>query len=62
MLQSILRAHSKMVDGEIEYSIGEVMDANINRSPTAYLQNPVEERNRSASASYISVDPGPHVC
>lgn len=48
IVRSILRAHSRIVEGEIEMSMGEVLDANINRSPTSYLQNPADERQNYA--------------
>ncbi|KAJ3641677.1 hypothetical protein Zmor_028161 [Zophobas morio] len=43
---SIERAHRSMVDGKALLSYGEVLGANINRSPTAYLLNPEEEREQ----------------
>ncbi|RZC32111.1 neutral ceramidase [Asbolus verrucosus] len=42
--KSIMRAHENMVDGRIYLSSGELLGANINRSPTSYLLNPEEER------------------
>ncbi|CAH1405695.1 unnamed protein product [Nezara viridula] len=47
--RSILRAHGRMVQGDVQYSRGEIQMANINRSPTSYLRNPPEERARYAS-------------
>ncbi|KAJ8676460.1 hypothetical protein QAD02_012247 [Eretmocerus hayati] len=44
--QSISKAHSNIVPGRIFISRGEVLDANINRSPQAYLNNPQEERDK----------------
>nr|XP_024217768.1 neutral ceramidase [Halyomorpha halys] len=44
--RSILRAHGRMVQGDVEYARGEVQMANINRSPTSYLRNPEDERSR----------------
>lgn len=41
---SIGRAHDSMRPGNIYVNSGELLDSNINRSPTAYLQNPPEER------------------
>ncbi|KAI5756031.1 hypothetical protein M8J77_021515 [Diaphorina citri] len=43
---SISRAHNNLQEGRLFVSKGELLDANINRSPTAYLQNPEEERMR----------------
>uniref|UniRef100_A0A8D8YI34 Neutral ceramidase n=2 Tax=Cacopsylla melanoneura TaxID=428564 RepID=A0A8D8YI34_9HEMI len=43
---SILRAHDNLQEGRLFVSKGELLNANINRSPTAYLQNPEEERMR----------------
>ncbi|XP_026481963.1 neutral ceramidase [Ctenocephalides felis] len=42
--QSIIRAHNNLVPGRIFVSQGELLEANINRSPAAYLNNPEEER------------------
>ncbi|KAK9505218.1 hypothetical protein O3M35_009315 [Rhynocoris fuscipes] len=44
IVRSISRAHSRLTDGKIYVTRGEVMNANINRSPTAYLKNPAAER------------------
>ncbi|XP_055586437.1 neutral ceramidase-like [Uranotaenia lowii] len=43
---SIVRAHEGMRDGRIFVSEIEVKEANINRSPSAYENNPKEERAR----------------
>ena len=45
-LQSIDRAHNSLKTGSLEISHGELLGANINRSPTSYLRNPAEERAR----------------
>lgn len=42
--QSIINAHNSMADGRIFISETEISDANINRSPTAYANNPEEEK------------------
>lgn len=42
--QSIINAHNNMVEGRIFISETEINDANINRSPSAYANNPEEER------------------
>ncbi|XP_053665175.1 neutral ceramidase [Anopheles marshallii] len=42
--QSVIRAHNNMVDARIYVAETEVLDANINRSPSAYENNPEEER------------------
>ncbi|KOC68485.1 Neutral ceramidase [Habropoda laboriosa] len=44
--QSIQRAHNSMVPGRIFIAHGEILGANINRSPAAYLNNPQAERNK----------------
>nr|KYP32421.1 Neutral ceramidase [Cajanus cajan] len=44
--QSIIQAHNNLKPGSIFMNIGDVKDAGINRSPSAYLQNPAEERAR----------------
>ncbi|XP_050099664.1 neutral ceramidase [Anopheles aquasalis] len=42
--QSIIRAHNNMVEARLYVAETEVLDANINRSPSAYDNNPAEER------------------
>ncbi|KPI92967.1 Neutral ceramidase [Papilio xuthus] len=44
ILKSIYIAHNNMKPARLEYAEGELLDANINRSPTSYLRNPPEER------------------
>ncbi|RWS07085.1 neutral ceramidase-like protein [Dinothrombium tinctorium] len=46
IVRSIDIAHSNMVKGHIYYNEGELLNASINRSPTAYANNPSEERER----------------
>ncbi|XP_002993682.2 neutral ceramidase 2 [Selaginella moellendorffii] len=43
---SITQAHHNLKPGSIFVNEGEILDANINRSPSAYLNNPAEERKR----------------
>ena len=45
-MQAIKRAHEDVKPGALQVSAGELLDANANRSPTAYLANPPEERAR----------------
>lgn len=42
--QSIISAHQNKQKGRIFLNKGDLFNANINRSPTAYLQNPAWER------------------
>lgn len=42
--QSIIQAHGNLRPGSIFVNKGEILDASINRSPSAYLNNPGEER------------------
>ncbi|XP_073949876.1 neutral ceramidase isoform X2 [Choristoneura fumiferana] len=42
--KSIAMAHVNLAPARMEYGEGELLDANINRSPTSYLRNPPEER------------------
>jgi neutral ceramidase len=42
--QSIINAHNSMTDGRIFLSEIEIGDANINRSPLAYANNPEQEK------------------
>ncbi|XP_063992674.1 neutral ceramidase [Diachasmimorpha longicaudata] len=44
--KSIERAHDAVVPGKIFVSLGEILNANINRSPQAYLNNPQTERDK----------------
>ena len=41
-MQSIDRAHAALRPGSMRLAAGELLGANINRSPTAYLRNPEE--------------------
>lgn len=43
---SIIRAHDSVVPGRIFLDHGEVLDASINRSPSAYMNNPKTEREK----------------
>ena len=45
-MQAIKRAHEDVKPGVLQVSAGELLDANANRSPTAYLANPPQERAR----------------
>jgi len=44
IVESIKIAHADMKLGTMAVNQGQLMDANINRSPSAYLNNPAEER------------------
>ncbi|KAL0831611.1 hypothetical protein ABMA28_002389 [Loxostege sticticalis] len=44
--KSIVIAHNKLTPARMEYGEIEILDANINRSPSSYLRNPPEERAR----------------
>ncbi|KAH9639962.1 hypothetical protein HF086_008057 [Spodoptera exigua] len=44
--KSIVIAHNKLTEARVLYGEAELLDANINRSPTSYLKNPPEERAR----------------
>ncbi|RWS16014.1 neutral ceramidase-like protein [Dinothrombium tinctorium] len=44
IIRAIERAHTNTRKGKIYYNQGELLDASINRSPTAYIQNPAAER------------------
>lgn len=44
--KSIIRAHDAVVPGRILITHGQVLDANINRSPQAYQNNPKSERDK----------------
>lgn len=44
--KSIVIAHNKLTEARLLYGEAELLDANINRSPSSYLRNPPEERAR----------------
>ncbi|GMH12248.1 hypothetical protein Nepgr_014089 [Nepenthes gracilis] len=44
--QSIIQAHENLRPGSIFVNKGELINAGVNRSPSAYLNNPAEERNK----------------
>ncbi|KAK9901622.1 hypothetical protein WJX75_005298 [Coccomyxa subellipsoidea] len=46
IVEAIKRAHDDVAPGMLQLNNGELVDANANRSPTAYLANPAEERAR----------------
>lgn len=41
---AVVRAHESLAPGQLFVATGELLDANVNRSPTAYVMNPEEER------------------
>ena len=43
---SVKRAHNSLAPGKLSLGNTTILEANINRSPTAYLANPAEERAR----------------
>jgi len=43
-IRAVQRAHDSLAPGTLSYGVQEILDANINRSPSAYLANPAEER------------------
>ncbi|EPS68686.1 hypothetical protein M569_06080, partial [Genlisea aurea] len=44
--QSVIQAHKNLRPGSIYVDKGELLDAGVNRSPSAYLNNPVSERKK----------------
>nr|XP_043621762.1 neutral ceramidase 1-like [Erigeron canadensis] len=44
--QSIVLAHDNLRPGSVYVSKGEILDAGVNRSPSAYLNNPATERSK----------------
>lgn len=44
IVRSVERASEQMRPAKIYFNQGDLLDASINRSPTSYLNNPVEER------------------
>lgn len=46
IVESIRRAHANIKPGKLRINSGELLDANANRSPSAYEHNPEEERAR----------------
>ncbi|KAJ9624792.1 hypothetical protein H2203_004742 [Taxawa tesnikishii (nom. ined.)] len=45
-IKSIRQAHEGLAPGRLSYGGVEILDANVNRSPYAYLANPASERSR----------------
>lgn len=43
---AVQRAHASLAPGKLSFGNATILDANINRSPTAYLANPADERAR----------------
>lgn len=46
VVESIKMAHDGLKPGRMMISTGNLTDASINRSPSAYLNNPAEERSK----------------
>lgn len=46
IVESIKQAHESLRPANVYVSVGVLLDSNINRSPTAYLQNPESERQK----------------
>lgn len=46
IVKSVERAHNNMTTGRIYWNQGELLNASVNRSPTAYLNNSLEERSQ----------------
>jgi neutral ceramidase len=44
IVAAIIEAHNNLAPGTLSMNKGEIMDSNANRSPSAYLGNPPEER------------------
>lgn len=44
--QCIVEAHNNLHPGKIYVNKGDLLDASVNRSPSAYLNNPAEERGK----------------
>ncbi|XP_047954799.1 neutral ceramidase 2-like [Salvia hispanica] len=44
--QTIIQAHNNIRPGSVYVNTGELLDAGINRSPSAYLNNPAAERSK----------------
>ncbi|EMS64255.1 hypothetical protein TRIUR3_29289 [Triticum urartu] len=44
--KSIVEAHNNLHPGKIYVNKGDLLDAGVNRSPSAYLNNPAEERSK----------------
>ena len=45
IVESVKIAHENMRPGHLYINTGMLLDASINRSPSAYLNNPEEERS-----------------
>ncbi|XP_042514234.1 neutral ceramidase 1-like isoform X2 [Macadamia integrifolia] len=44
--KSIIQAHENLRPGSVYVDKGEILDAGVNRSPSAYLNNPAKERSK----------------
>lgn len=51
IVESVKIAHSNMKQGHIFINTGNLLDASINRSPAAYLNNPASETALQAIAN-----------
>lgn len=45
IVESVKRAQNNMRQGHLLVETGDLLDASVNRSPSAYLNNPSEERD-----------------
>ena len=54
IVKSIRMAHENLKEGRLFVNSGELLDASINRSPTAYMLNPESERLKYCG-------PAPHI-
>ncbi|KAF2718780.1 ceramidase like protein [Polychaeton citri CBS 116435] len=45
-VESIKKAHASLAPGKLSFALADLYDANINRSPYAYLKNPKDEREK----------------
>ncbi|KAL8593139.1 hypothetical protein ACOMHN_009794 [Nucella lapillus] len=46
IVQSVKQAHESIRPAQLYLTVGQLLESNINRSPSAYLNNPKEERQR----------------
>lgn len=53
IVESVKRAHVNMRSGRLYINTGNLLDASVNRSPTAYQNNPASERAMCVSALRI---------
>eukprot|EP00057_Strongylocentrotus_purpuratus_P028680 XP_011683154.1 PREDICTED: neutral ceramidase-like [Strongylocentrotus purpuratus] len=61
IVQSIANAHDNPVAGNVYVNRGDLLDSNMNRSPTAYLNNPEDEKSNWFAVYPVSMNNSNHL-